>query len=772
MINGITYFRKSSPYQGDVTKNCALDGYEVDNNFFVLEGRDIKSLTVNGSDIVINLVNGESVKAKDALKGVVTNIDFDADNGILKVTQDGEVHLIDGFATDNSMIGNGTIATDNSMIGNGTNEKPIGIAPLHRTGQFKPVKKYLDVTCGEKLPCDCEKIKIGERFVTKEYVSDYGLLYNYDAIKKIACDLRDAHSPWRIPTKEDWDAVLNEIEPCKCDKNHSSASANKWLGKWAGKLLKSKDLWIKGCSSESCSCVEGTCIDYDVKDDTDTTSTDCDNICEESYCGKYDSCDCHHHHKHNSEGLDAFGFRVTPAGYADDGKNFVFFGERAYFWTATNSNCTSVYAKRFDYDRTSVYQNVIPGQNYLSLRLVKDYKGDNYVENEEILSSFYPTVLVPSEKGGKSIWTAINVSLGCHCGCSVKPNDGQGLTKTIHFFVNEWDGHRWNRVELHEGDSIVVRNAPINKRDIEYRVIDNCFVEVNSMIYDDVLHEIQPKFDALNDKIENEINRSIAKDSLIDSVINDELRPNISKNASDIATVNTNLVTAIDNINASIATVNQNLVDAINTINGGIATEIQERKDADDNLQAQVTANKEAIDTEVERAITKDAELEEALAKETEERKAKDAELEAKIDERQGESDERYNELDERVKANKASIDALEVKTDKTNSDLQHTNQVLSDFGVETAKAFDQINKVITDGFNTINGGIATEIQERKDADETEKNERISNDEEIRGTILTSEGTEFNTENGVLTLKSKDATNDIKVQFTMNFGEF
>ena len=34
MINGITYFRKSSPYQGDVTKNCALDGYEVDNNFF------------------------------------------------------------------------------------------------------------------------------------------------------------------------------------------------------------------------------------------------------------------------------------------------------------------------------------------------------------------------------------------------------------------------------------------------------------------------------------------------------------------------------------------------------------------------------------------------------------------------------------------------------------------------------------------------------------------------------------------------------------------
>ena len=85
----------------------------------------------------------------------------------------------------------------------------------------------------------------------------------------------------------------------------------------------------------------------------------------------------------------------------------------------------------------------------------------------------------------------------------------------------------------------------------------------------------------------------------------------------------------------------------------------------------------------------------------------------------------------------------------------------MSDFGKETGKAFEQLNKVIYDGFNTINGGIATEIKERKDADD-----------EIRGTILTEEGTKFDTTNGILTLKSKDATNDIKVQFEMNFGEF
>ena len=699
MIDGITYFRKNSPYQGDVTKNCALDGYEVDNNFFVLEGRDIKSVTVSGDDIVINLINGESVKAEDALKKLneglaqsITKIEFDQEKGILKVTQNGEIQLISGFATE--MNTGVTVAADDSIIGNGTPAKPIGVSPLFKTGQFRPVKKYLDITIGEQLPCDCTKISIGDRYVTKEYVSDYGLLYDYDAVTKIACDLRDAHSPWRIPTKEDWDGMLNAVEPCQKDKNHTSATSNKWLGKWAGKLLKSTNLWAEG-SSDACDCGnEGTCINYDINE-----SSNCTSSCDETYCGKVNECNCCHD-KCSTTGLDKFGFRVTPAGYADDGKNFVFFGERAYFWTATNSNCTSVYAKRFDFDRNSVYQNIIPGQNYLSLRLVKDYKGDNYIENEEILSSFYPTVLIPSENGGRSIWTSINVSFGCNCGCAIKPNNGEGLTKVVHFFVNEWDGHKWNRIELHNGDSVVVVDAPKNQKDIEYRVVNNSFIEVNSMVYDDVIEQLQPKFDALNEKIEDEINRSIAKDSLIDGVINDELKPSINKNASDIATVNTNLVTAIDKINSDIVTVNKNLVDAINTINGGIATEIQERKDADTSLQEQITANKEAIDN-------------------------------------------------------------LDTKTSDTDSKLAHTNQVLSDFGTETAKAFEQINKVITDGFNTINGGIATEIQERKDADE-----------KIKGTILTNEGTEFNAENGVLTLKSKDATNDIKVQFTMNFGEF
>ena len=207
------------------------------------------------------------------------------------------------------------------------------------------------------------------------------------------------------------------------------------------------------------------------------------------------------------------------------------------------------------------------------------------------------------------------------------------------------------------------------------------------------------------------------------------------------------------------------MVDAVNTINGGIATEIQERKDADKEI-------KDSLDQEIERATTKDNELATAIAEEKQAREAKDADLENKIGQQQTVSNERYQELKGLINTNKDSIDNLSTDLDATKTDLNNTKQVLTDFGKETAKAFEQINQVITDGFNTINGGIATEIQERKDADAAEKEARIATDEEIKATILTEEGTSFDTNSGVLTLKSKGGTNDIKVQFSMNFGEF
>src|SRR5574344_1473887 len=100
-MNAITYFKLKSPYEGDITKNCALTGSEVDNNFFTLESRDVKSVELKDDKIVVNLMNGEKLTTdnitEDCVKGLT--IDFDEVNGILTITQNGIVQTIKGFAT-------------------------------------------------------------------------------------------------------------------------------------------------------------------------------------------------------------------------------------------------------------------------------------------------------------------------------------------------------------------------------------------------------------------------------------------------------------------------------------------------------------------------------------------------------------------------------------------------------------------------------------------------------------------------------------------------
>lgn len=718
-MNGITYYRLKSDYPGDYTKNCALNGSEVDNNFYVLEGRDVKSIAVNGKDIVVTLLNGDTVVATDALdfvkpdeiKTSIVKVEFDKLNGILTMTlADGTVQKIEGFATNENT--DFSVATDNTLCGDGLRNAPLGVAPSARTGQYKTVKSFVDVASGASLP-KCGNV-FGDRYVTREDISDYGYLYDYNSVRDIACELKD--TGWRIPTKADWDDLLNAIEPCDCDKTHDKADRNKVLGKWAGKLLKSKTMWVNcGCDDcscgcdcndckhncgcdDDCNCGQDTCFDY--TDDPCVGTKECTQNCkcEDNCCGDH-------------KGLDAYGFRVTPAGYADDGCNYSYFKERSAFWTATtDSENTKAYIKRFQFNKDGVYQDVIASNYHLSLRLVKDYDGKNYFDTEEIMDMEYPTLLLPSVSKGKAIWTSANFACGNASLNPMLPNNGQGLTYTRHYFINEWDGFKWVRNEMKQGESVVIAKAPKGKEMVEYRVVGNDLVSVNEMIYKDVIadvdteikkatQEISDRLDLVEKSVKTETEERIAADekmqTSVDSLV--EKTDNTNKN---LAAVNDNLVTAINKINTDITQVNQNLVDAINTINGGIATEIQERKDAD-------------------------------------------------------------AELNERATENKNNIDALVDKTDKTNEELSKTNQVLSDFGEETKTAFDTINNVIKTSIDNINQSMMNETDAR-----------IKADEGIKGNILTEEGTQFDSNEGVLTLKSESGTNDIKVQFTFNFGTF
>lgn len=628
-MSGITYFKLKSPYEGDITKNCALTGLEVDNNFFTLEGRDVKSVEVADGKIVVNLLNGEKLTTEDVTEGCIKglSIGFDAEKGILTVTKNGETSTITGFVTEDiidAKIPTLSVSTKESLIGNGTAKSPVGISPVHKTGQYRPVKSIIKLTDKETLPT--EGVSVGDRYLSKETTNDFGYLYNYEGLKEIARHLKEAGSEWRVPTKEDWDDMLNAVEPNETGKTHSDARSNKYLGEFAGKMLKSKEYWKEDTSSTN---VQTTC------------ACGKDVTCSPTYCGEYGTCHCKC--DGDNSGIGAFGFNVLPAGYANEAKDFLYFKERAYFWTASNHEYRDAYIKAFVYNKSTVLQDIMAADNYMSVRLVKDYNGSNFFDSEDILGTPYSTVLMPSTEHGSAIWTSVNLSsVGCVCDCCTKyvlPNDGQGMTYTTKYFTNEWMGGYWLRKELADGESVVVKDGEDNKTHREYRVVNGELVDVSDMIYNNVIETLQPKFDDIEKKVQDVTDKF---DKEI-SDVNDKVDEEVSK-INDKVGKESERITKVEQ---DIATVNDNLVISVNTINKNMAD------------------------------------------------------------------------------------------------------------------GFNTINENVAQGFNTINEAI-----------EAERQIRDNKDKEIESKLLTSDGTSFDKDNGVLTLKSNGGTNDVQLQFAFNFGTF
>ena len=505
-------------------------------------------------------------------------------------------------------------------------------------------------------------------------------LCNYDGIKKISCDLIGSNSEWRIPTKDDWDDMLNAIEPCAEDRTHSGAASNTYFGRFAGKFLKSKYLWrSEGCNDENA----GTCFDYSP---ADSCVNECNcghntDECDPMHCGEYHTC--HHRHKKcDHRGIDKYGFTVTPAGYADDGLLYGYFGERGMFWTASVSRSgASAYAKRFDYNKSSVYQDIVPSTLYLSLRLVKDYDGDNYFEREDILTDSYPTVLMPSVKTGHKVWTSVNVALSNRCYNAMQPNDGQGITMMKKYFIYEWTGRKWITNEVKEGEVVAVLDAPNGRYSSAYKVINGELIDLDLRTVNNVLNIIQPRLDNLETLIDTEKERAMGAERRLEA--------------------------------------------AIDSTTARLDNEILERRQADEELDAKITA-------------------------ETEAREAKDTELETAINE----------EIAARAAADEALTQAIEQEAmARVEKDTELENAINEEKAAREAKDAE------------LEQAIADEVAAREAADAEEKAAREAKDEEIEGKLLTEEGTEFDKDNGVLTLKSAAGTNDITVQFSFNFGE-
>ena len=750
MVNGITYYRLQSEYPGDTTKDCGLNGSEIDMNFHVLEGRDIESVYVEDGAVNIRLYNGEILSTGSMDEGLAKDLkfSFDSENGVLTIENNGKVQKIEGFVTTYS---HDATATDSTLRGNGKPSRPLTVAPNYRTGEYRPVIRIIDETKGERLPNRSDVVP-GDRFLVETEVSQNGFLYTYEGVKRIACDLQSAHSEWRIPTKEDWDAMLNAIESNEGDRDHDSASCAKYLGRMAGEMLKSTHMWKP---THECVGDAVTAIDYSDNAGEDAVCT-CgkETMCSPVYCGEYGTfrhkpmpphhSPYPHHGPHphpgphpgpgphpcppyapGAGGLDKYGFNILPVGYADDGGLFGYWKERACYWTATNTRGgASAFVKRFEFDHANVFQDMISGRNMVSLRLVKDYNGENFNERDSILGNDCETVLMPSTKGGHAIWTKANVAFADKAYKPVMPNNGHGVMKVRKFFIYEWDGRKWLVNELKEGEEVSVLDAPNKHYCSPYKVIRGELKDVEWRMTEDVFNNVIPRIEHVDHELHHEIHRAIEAENALNEKIeatNGKFDAEVTRIDSEISAVKDDLNDAKDHIDRVESSLNEFKVETEASI-----VSIKERVVAIEEKEASDVA---ALNTRVDELTARhDSEVAEL--------KAKDEELDGKIDAAvAGAAEALAQEKAEREAADAAEQEARE------QADAQERSE---------REAADEAEKT---------------AREEKDAEHDAK------DAEIEGKLPVQEGPEFDPDEGVLTIKSAAGTNDITVQFGFNFGD-
>ena len=805
-MKGLTFFKLISPYKEDRTKNCGLLGTEIDDNFFNLKENDIKDAYLENDTLVMERINGDIIRITGITEGCAKDLDikYDAEQGALIITNNGATTMVTGFTTPQQI--SMQIFSDNTIDGKGTMEKPLSLSPLFMTGQYKPATKVIDMTKNERLP-DPKTLSVGDRYVTIESISDFGYLYDYNGVSKISADLRDSCSPWRVPTKEDWDNMLNAVEPRVEDRNHDKVNSNKYLGRFAGKLLKSVNFWkLESNCPDPCDpcnpcnpCINGNCAQGMSNLGSYSKDVTYDIGCEEQdpYCEPV--CGTIHPHTfpckpdpYPNRGIDKYGFAAVPAGYGDDGNQINYFGERGWYWTATNSQCLNAYTKRFEYDKSTVFQEIIGVNNLLSLRLVKDYDGDNYNERENILGCEYSTVLMPS-KDGKAIWTSTNIAFTNRYYNPVAPNNGIGLTYTKKFFINEWNGKRWLKNELRDGESIVFHRAPNGENDVEYRAINGQLVNVSELVYDNVIETVKPDLDEirgllsaevvrakeaernlqvnidtetaravqaenrLQSNIDSEVERAVSVETDLQNQINEEVQNRVSgdeKNAEDIKALNDSLVNAI-------TTITEKVTEGFNALANSIVKETEERKSSDEALNTKIESETQRA-TEAEQNLsdridlveengTANLEAVKALIK-VEEDRAIEAEL--KLDEKIAKVNEDLLFETERA------LDAEEDLNAKIDAEIERS----------TTKDIELENKV-----NTIDSTVSGEIERLNvisDKLDAEIDRSVKQDELITERLIETSGHTFSASEGKMVLNTINPENKITVELDFDFGTF
>ena len=619
-INGLIYYKldaNAHGYTGDITKNCGLRGEEIDGNFNFLRGNDIKSISFdeNGT-MYLTKYNGEILTAKQA-DTPEYDFNYNPDSGVLTiVTPDGKEIALNGFKVQT------TVYHDNAFDGYGSQTYPLHLSNIAKTGRYLPAIKLIDTTIEdeegkrvESLPT--ENNAKHDRYVTKEKISRFGRLFPLSGVEAISDRLKTISSEWHVPTKAEWDEVLNVID-C-ANPNHSSTDSNVELGEFAGTVLKATKYW------------------------------------EPAKDGKVYA-------------EDAYGFTIYPVGYCGNrGKNYYgSFGLSAAFWSSTvEDNNKDMYVKTFEHDVETVGQRTWGENYYLSLRLVKKFTGDNFNSAEDIDGFTHNCVHVP---GTSLIWTKENVAFSQEQYDGFAPDKWKEFENDstddnsydIRYFVNDWNGNGWDKHEMKEGEGIVLYEGD-NGRMHEWLLVDGELIDTAVLIKS----EFQEELDNINGRIDEEIANRQEVESQLWSAINDEIanRQEVDSQLWDGITneinraqevesqlwegiegetkraqdVESQLWTAINDESAKRQEVDNALLDAINAeakraqeveseLWGGIEGEITRAQEVEQQLWGAIndeSANRQEVDNQLWSAINQ----------EIENRENADAALKQEIDE-------------------------------------------------------------------------------------------------------------------------------------------
>lgn len=560
-INGIKYFKLQSNYPGDYTKNCGLLGTEIDENFYFLRSNDIDNMSVNNGILTLTRVDGDTLSADISMP---YTFNFDEKTGKLIITDgNGDVQVLEGFVVEGKDV---RVATDATLNGDGTKGNPLRISELEKTGTYAPANEFLDMAVYDYFELVCELldegtkvyhyekrnknqvpedadvieysekptkdlnfesphwIKVrkdinlpdasnlgaGYRIVTRESKDNFGLLYNYDGVKKIQAALDATGSLWRVPTRKDWALMLNAAEYCEEDRNHDTKCVNEWTGKNAGARAKATTLWRWSDRQEKGLPVAG-------EDSLPIAGTN--------------------------------KFTVYPLGYADGSRgaededfDLEAFAKKSSFWSITPENCngescsSNIFTRTFAYDTRKVLQESSKPSSRMSIRLVKDFKPNQMDANEieNILGYDMPVVLITNDETGYSkLWTSINVGFSEEQYDGVYSKEWSAATGSergheIIYYINEWDGKEWHKKQMSEGDSIVLLDGGKDESgntiyNHEWRIYSG---ETEPMLIDtaDALkEEFQKEIDTINDRIDEEISARTEAIEDLQEQINEEV---------------------------------------------------------------------------------------------------------------------------------------------------------------------------------------------------------------------------------------------------------